>query len=225
MIHRDIKPSNLLLDTDGVVWVTDFGLAKADEEGLTPDRRQVLGTDPLHGVRGDSCGQADQAVRRLSCQGSRSTSFCPARPAFDSLNRLALIEHVKNVDPPRPRSIDPRIPLDLETIVLKSVEKDAAKARAYVGRPNDGTKTCGGFLADEPIQARQVSTVERYWRWARRNPLSRDHGRAAMTAAAVAGHDRLGSWPRALRDGGVDRRSIGGRQRDDPSNKGGKVQA
>ena len=72
VIHRDIKPSNLLLDTDGVVWVTDFGLAKAEDDGLT-QTGDVLGT-----IR--YMAPSVSAARLISGPtymrwGSRSTSF------------------------------------------------------------------------------------------------------------------------------------------------------
>ena len=121
MIHRDIKPSNLLLDTDGVVWVTDFGLAKAEDDGLT-QTGDVLGTIRYMAPE-RFLGQADPRSD-VYALGLTLYELLVLRPAFDSPNRLALIEQVRNVDPPRPRSIDPRIPLDLETIVLKAVEKD-----------------------------------------------------------------------------------------------------
>ena len=179
MIHRDIKPSNLLLDTDGVVWVADFGLAKAEDDGLT-QTGDVLGTIRYMAPERFS-GQADQRSD-VYALGLTLYELLVLRPAFDSPNRLALIDLVKNVDPPRLRSIDPRIPLDLETIVLKAVEKDP-KAR-YVSA-DAMSEDLRRFLADEPIQARQVSTAERYWRWARRNPMVATLG-GVVTALLVA---------------------------------------
>ncbi len=179
VIHRDIKPSNLLLDTDGVVWVTDFGLAKADDDGLT-QTGDVLGTIRYMAPE-RFLGQAD-ARSDVYALGLTLYELVLLRPAFDSPNRLALIEQVRSVDPPRPRSIDPRIPLDLETIVLKAVEKDA---KARYGSAEAMSEDLRRFLADEPIQARQVSTTERYWRWARRNPVIAILG-GVLTALLVA---------------------------------------
>jgi eukaryotic-like serine/threonine-protein kinase len=179
VIHRDIKPSNLLLDTDGVVWVADFGLAKADDDGLT-QTGDVLGTIRYMAPERFS-GKADQRSD-LYALGLTLYELLVLRAAFDSPNRLALIDLVKNVDPPRPRTIDPRIPLDLETIVLKAVEKDP-KAR-YVSA-DAMSEDLRRFLADEPIQARQISTAERYWRWARRNPMVATLG-GVVTALLVA---------------------------------------
>jgi len=90
------------------------------------------------------------------------------RPGFDSPDRLKLIEQIKTEEPPRPRAVDARIPRDLETIVLKAIDKDP-KAR-YQSAEAMGDDL-GRFLADEPIRARQISAAERYWRWARRNPV------------------------------------------------------
>ncbi len=179
VIHRDIKPSNLLLDTDGVVWVTDFGLAKADDDGLT-QTGDVLGT--IRYMAPERFSGAADPRSDVYALGLTLYELLVLRPAFDSPNRLALIDLVKNVDPPRPRSIDPRIPLDLDTIVLKAVEKDPKARYASADALSEDLRR---FLADEPIQARQVGTAERYWRWARRNPTIAWLG-AVVTALLVA---------------------------------------
>ena len=121
IVHRDIKPSNLLLDTEGVVWVTDFGLAKTEDDSLT-QTGDILGTirymapERFHG----HCDpRAD-----IYALGLTLYELLLLRPAFDSPNRMALIEQVKNVEPTRPRVIDPRIPRDLETILRKAIDKD-----------------------------------------------------------------------------------------------------
>jgi WD40 repeat protein len=166
IVHRDIKPSNLLLDNAGVVWITDFGLAKADEDGLTASG-DILGTFRYMAperFRGEGDGRAD-----IYALGLTLYELLTLRPAFESSDRLKLIERIKSEEPSRPRSIDGRIPRDLETIVLKAIEKDP-KSR-YPSADAMGADL-GRFLADEPIKARQVRTAERCWRWARRNTMT-----------------------------------------------------
>ena len=179
IVHRDIKPSNLLLDTEGVVWIADFGLAKADDEGLTQSG-DILGTLRYMAperFRGEGDARADVYALGLTLY-----ELLTLRPGFDSSDRLKLIEQIKTEEPRKPRAVDARIPRDLETIVLKAIEKDP-KAR-YQSAEAMG-EDLGRFLADEPIRARQVSAAERYWRWARRNPVIAILG-GVLTAVLVS---------------------------------------
>jgi WD40 repeat protein len=164
VVHRDIKPSNLLLDSAGVVWITDFGLAKSEESGLTATG-DVLGTIRYMAperFRGESGATAD-----IYALGLTLYELLTLRPAFDPCDRLKMIERIKTEEPARVRSLDGRIPRDLETIVLKATEKDPKERYASAEAMAEDLRR---FLADEPIQARRASTAERYWRWARRNP-------------------------------------------------------
>ena len=179
IVHRDIKPSNLLLDTDGVVWITDFGLAKADDDGLTATG-DILGTLRYMAperFRGQGDARAD-----IYALGMTLFELLTLRPAYDSSDRMKLIEQIKAQEPARPRSIDGRIPRDLETIVLKAIDKAPEGRYATAEALSEDLRR---FLADEPIKARQVSTSERYWRWARRNPTIAAMG-AVLTAVLVA---------------------------------------
>ena len=164
VIHRDIKPSNLLLDTAGIVWIADFGLAKAEEDSLTATG-DILGTLRYMAperFRGQGDARAD-----IYALGLTLYELLTLRPAFDTSDRLGLIEQIKAEEPPRPRSMDRRIPRDLETIVQKAMDKDPERRYATAEAMAEDLRR---FLADEPIRARQATAAERYWRWARRNP-------------------------------------------------------
>ena len=174
IVHRDIKPANLLLDTAGVAWIADFGLAKSGDDGLT-ESGDILGTLRFMAperFRGEGDGRADIYALSVTLY-----EMLTLRPAFESADRLHLIEQVRNAEPPRPRSLDPMIPRDLETIVLKGMAKEPS---ARYATASDMSEDLRRYLAGEPIQARRIGTVERVWRWSRRNPL------AAALAAAVA---------------------------------------
>ena len=165
IIHRDIKPSNLILDTTGVVWVTDFGLAKTSDSAMT-HTGDILGTirymSPER-FRGQCDVRAD-----IYAVGLTLYEMLVLQPAFESADRLQLIDLVTKTDPPSPRSIDSRVPRDLETIVLKSIDKDVKRRYQSADELADDLQR---FIDDEPIRARRVSLPERYSRWSRRNPL------------------------------------------------------
>src|SRR5262249_47794359 len=99
------------------------------------------------------------------------------RAAYGDSDRGRLIGAITREEPLRPSSIDPGLPRDLETIVLKAMAKEP---RVRYARASDLADDLGRFLADRPIRARRASVPERVWRWCRRNPLA-----AALAGLAV----------------------------------------
>jgi WD40 repeat protein/serine/threonine protein kinase len=163
--HRDIKPSNLLLDTQGTVWVTDFGLAKADDQQNLTHTGDILGTlryMPPEAFEGRSDARSD--VYSLGLTLYEMLAF---RPAFEEKERNRLIKQVTQEEPDRLGKLNRHVPQDLETIVHKAIDRDPNQRYASAGAMAEDLQR---FIEDEPIKARRVSHTERLWRWCRRNP-------------------------------------------------------
>jgi serine/threonine-protein kinase len=183
ILHRDIKPSNLLLDTRGTVWVTDFGLAKADtDQDNVTHSGDIVGT--LRYMAPERFeGKAD--VRSdLYALGLTLYELLTLRPAFEETDRNKLIAQVLHYEPPRPRRLDPAVPCDLETVVQKAITRDPTQRYQT---PAEMTEDLQRFLDDRPIKARRLGLAQRGWRWCRRNRV------VATLVAMLAGVLLLGT--------------------------------
>jgi serine/threonine protein kinase/tetratricopeptide (TPR) repeat protein len=165
IVHRDIKPSNLLLDNQGTIWVTDFGLAKANDQQDLTHTGDLLGTlryMPPEAFEGKSGPLGD--VYSLGLTLYEMLAF---RPAFGEKDRGRLARQVTTMVAERLGKLNPEIPRDLETIVHKAIERDPA--HRY---PSSAALAADlqRFVDDEPIEARRIKARERLTRWARHNP-------------------------------------------------------
>jgi len=192
VLHRDIKPSNLLLDLHGNVWITDFGLAKADDSDDLTGTGDVIGTVRYMAperFNGRSLPQSD--VYGL---GVTLYEMLALRPAFDAPDRLDLADQIRTRRPLAPRALDPRVPRDLETIVLKCLAKDPRDRYVSADLLVEDLRR---FLADRPVRARRASGLEQAWRWARRNPALAAVGAAALFFLAGGLALTYSQWRRA----------------------------
>src|SRR5262249_44425707 len=168
VLHRDIKPSNLLLDDTGNVWVTDFGLAKAQGDGDDLTRTgDVVGTlRYMAPERFNGQGDLRSDVYSL---GLTLYELLTLRPAFQEADRNKLVKEVMPGEPVRPRKLNPTVPRDLETVVLKAIAREPAHRYQTAGALADDLQR---FLKGEPIHARRVSFWERAVKWIRRRPTA-----------------------------------------------------
>jgi serine/threonine protein kinase len=162
--HRDIKPSNLLLDTHGTVWVTDFGLAKAQDQQNLTHTGDILGTlryMPPEALQGKGDGRSD-----VYSLGMTLYELAALKPAFEESDRIRLVVQITEKEPTPLRKMNPEVPRDLETIIQKATDKDPKRRYASAAEFSDDLQR---FIADEPIKARRASLVEKLSRSVRRN--------------------------------------------------------
>ena len=180
ILHRDLKPANVLLTSDGVPKITDFGLAKKLEgdSGQTKDG-SIMGTPSYMApeqARGELKNLGPSAD--IYSLGAMLYEMLVGRPPFLGTTPFETILQVIKEEPVPPSRLIGKLPPDVETICLKCLQKEPAKRYATAELL---AEDCRRFVAGEPILSRPISSVERAWRWCRRNP------RVAGLLATVAG--------------------------------------
>ncbi len=136
VLHRDIKPSNLMIDDHGQLWITDFGLARVRGGLDLTQTGDALGTprymspEQALGRRAPLDGRTD-----IYSLGVTIYELLTLRPAFSGDDRLEVLRQIAQDEPMPPRKLDPTIPVDLETIVLKAMAKSPADRYADGRRP------------------------------------------------------------------------------------------
>jgi WD40 repeat protein/tRNA A-37 threonylcarbamoyl transferase component Bud32 len=168
IIHRDVKPSNILLDGAGRPHLMDFGLARRDAGDVTMTTDgQVLGT-PAYMSPEQARGEGHRVDGRSDVYslGVVLYQMLTGELPFRGTPRM-LLHQVLNEEPRSARSLNDRIPRDLETICLKAMAKEPARRYARAGEMAADVRR---FLAGEPIRARRTGPAERTWSWAKRNP-------------------------------------------------------
>jgi WD40 repeat protein len=180
ILHRDLKPSNVLIDSaTDQPRVTDFGLAKRlDGESSLTVTGQVLGSP--HFMPPEQAGRDRGRVGRASDVfglGGILYFLLTARAPFQGETIETTIQQVLHAEPVSPRLLNATVPLDLQTICLKCLEKEPGRRYQTA---EEVVEELERFVSGEPILARPISAVERTWRWCARRPAI-----AALATATI----------------------------------------
>jgi tetratricopeptide (TPR) repeat protein len=185
LLHRDIKPSNVFLAADEVPMLGDFGLAKLREGDSTlTESGQLLGT-PSYMAPEAALGQARRVgpAADVYALGAILYQCLVGRPPFLGATTLETLRQVVTTDVTPLRAVRPEIPLDLETITLKCLEKEPRRRYASAA---DLARDLRCFLEGRPIAARRASLAERSVRWCRRNPWIAAAGAILVLGASMS---------------------------------------
>ena len=163
VIHRDIKPANLMVDVKGHLWITDFGLARLqNDSGLT------LSGDLVGTIRYMSPEQAigqravvDQRTDIYSL-GVTLYELLALEPAFDGRDRREVLRRIIEDDPRPLRSINPSVPRELETIIQKATAKEPQSRYLTAQELADDLRR---FLEYKTIRARRPTAWEKVVKW------------------------------------------------------------
>jgi WD40 repeat protein len=179
VLHRDLKPSNILVDRDGVPHVTDFGLAKRLEGGLSLTQTGALVGTPGYMAPEQTGGERGpvSVASDVYSLGAVLYALLAGRPPFRGANVLEVLEQTRNHEPSSLSAENGRVDRDLETICRKCLEKDPGRRYSSAQALAEDLER---WLEGKPIEARRPTRTRRLWLWSRRHPS------LAVLGAAVA---------------------------------------
>lgn len=208
VLHRDIKPANILLETSGpaepshladedlarVAHLSDFGLARiADQEERQTLSGAILGTPAyMSPEQAEGRSAAITVAADIYALGAVMYELLTQRSPFEGPSVLATLEAVRSCEPVPLRRHNAAVPLDLEAICLKCLEKDPARRYSTA---QDLATDLRRFLAGEVVVARAVSSAERIVRWCRCRPaLASLSGIILLLTACLIGGLGTATW-------------------------------
>lgn len=159
VIHRDLKPANILLDNEGVPHVTDFGLSRCQEENetqLTADG-QIFGT-PGYMPPEQATGENDSVGIASDIYSLGAVLYCmlTGRPPFRANSTMATLQQVIHDAPAPPRLLNRDVHPDLESIILKCLEKQIRDRYQSVEALREDLQR---FVHGEPVSAASLNLV------------------------------------------------------------------
>jgi serine/threonine protein kinase len=168
IVHRDIKPANLIVESQGRLWITDFGLAQFHTGTALTQTGDLMGTLRYMSPE-QASGQRVLLDHRTDIYSLGATLYelVTLEPIFPGATRQELLHQILNQEPRPPRSLEKAVPVDLETIILKAVAKNPGER---YGSAKDLADDLRRYLEDKPIHAKRPGLVDRARKWARRHP-------------------------------------------------------
>ena len=155
ILHNDIKPGNVLLDSDGRVWITDFGLSepiKSDDAA-----QKVMGT--LRYMAPERLAGVHDERSDIYSLGITLYELLTLLPAYTAKNEDEMVERIMETPPVAPRKLEPAIPRGLETIVLNCISPDPSSRYPSADKLlTDLLK----YSRDQPVASLQPSTFKKF---------------------------------------------------------------
>ncbi len=185
VLHRDLKPANVLIDEQDQIHVTDFGLAKhMDSDSSVTGSGAAVGT-PHYMAPEQAGGHSDRASHQSDVYSLGAILFAcvTGRPPIVADTVMQTLVQVVHHPAPPVRSLRPDVPIDLETIIAKCLEKKPVKRYESA---DELASELDAFLDGRPIQARRRSRAIKAWQWLEGVPLvGALTGRRVLDASAT----------------------------------------